>query len=140
MIPPLIQLLANVPPAASDSVSGNVLVAIIGAIFSGFALLYGKRQGIKEATNNITLQSPVPEVPTRKVPGAVTWDHLQPLIQRIDRMERHLDEVRKEQSDQYRETLEAGGAREHRIITHLDDVARAIHARIDTIMKLPRTR
>jgi hypothetical protein len=81
----------------------------------------------------LRLEEPVPTVPTRKVAGFVTWDSLQPIVTRMDRLERHLDEVRREQSDQFKEILEAGSQRADNLRTHLDDVARAIHSRIDDI-------
>ena len=119
-------------------ISGEWLIAVIGALASGAALLLGKRQGIKEATNNVTLQSPVPTVPFQKVQGNVTWDHFQPLVTRMDRLESHLDKVRKEQSDQYREILDAGAQREQRMTTHFDTTVLNMTNRIDSLLK-PRT-
>lgn len=133
-IPLLITLFLATTPAGDDQVSTKVLYGVITAIFTGMALVAGKTMGKKEA-QSMRLDEPVPTIPTRKVPGFVTWDHLQPLITRMDRLEKHLDDVRKEQSDQFKEILEAGSTRESRLTTHLDDVARAIHSRIDDMMR-----
>lgn len=83
----------------------------------------------------LRIEEPVPTIPTRKVFNNVTWNDLQPIITRMDRMEKHLDDVRKEQSDQFKEILEAGSTREHRLTTHVDDVARAIHSRLDDVIR-----
>lgn len=83
----------------------------------------------------LRLEEPVPTVPTRKVFNNVTWSDLQPLISRMDRLEKHLDEVRKEQTDQFKEILEAGATRAESLRTHMDDMARAIHSRIDDLMR-----
>lgn len=124
----LFDLIANTPPDPLDKILPWVttfVVAVLAAVFKVQA----------EKAKAMRLEEPVPTVPTRKVPGLVTWNDLQPLIQRMDRFEKHLDEVRKEQSDQFKEILEAGSAREHRLTTHVDDVARAIHSRIDDLMR-----
>lgn len=129
MMTDVLTLAASADPA-TGSVPGEVLIGVIGAIFSGVALLLGRKIGRDQAAT-LKLEEPVPTVPTRKVAGYVTWDSVAPLISRIDRMERHLDEVRREQSDQFREILQAGATRAESLRTHMDDMARAIHSRID---------
>jgi hypothetical protein len=133
--PALLTLLANTPPTDPlDKILPWVTTFVLGVL----GLVFGKVWGKREATAT-RLEDPVPTVPTRKVPGIVTWDHLQPLIQRMDRLERHIDDVRKEQSDQFKELLEAGAAREQRLVDKVDDVARAIHSRIDDHLPRPRS-
>lgn len=134
----MMEILTIAQAAPAGQVSGEVLIAVIGAIFSGVSLMLGKMLGKKEATA-MRVESPVPTIPTMKIPAAVSWNDLHPIVQRIDRMERHLDEVRKEQAEQFREILEAGATRADRLTHHMDDVARAIHARIDGLMTKPTT-
>jgi hypothetical protein len=130
--------------AAPDAmISGNWLIAVIGAIAAGIALVIGKKQGRAEAEeNNVTIKHPVPTVPMSKVSTPPTWDAHVALCDRVTRQEvisnelRHdLSEVRKDMEHQYRELLAAGHERERNITDKLDGVARGIHARIDEIMK-----
>jgi len=126
----LFDFIANTPPDPLDKILPWVttfVVAVLAAVF--------KVQAEREKAKAVRIEEPMPTVPTRKVPGIVTWNDLQPLVQRMDRFEKHLDEVRREQSDQFKEILEAGSTRESRLTTHLDDVARAIHSRIDDMMR-----
>jgi hypothetical protein len=125
------ELLLNLPPADPlDKILPWVttfVVAVLAAVF--------KVQAEREKAKSLRIEDPVPTVPTRKVFNNVTWNDLQPIISRMDRLEKHLDEVRKEQSDQFKEILEAGSTREARLTSHMDDVARAIHSRIDDMMR-----
>lgn len=67
-------------------ISGNWIIAVIGALGSAFALFYGKRQGIKEAANSITIASPVPkiDVTTKEHPDFVTHNQLNGHLERIE--------------------------------------------------------
>jgi hypothetical protein len=130
--------LANTPPP-DPMISGDWIIAVIGALASAFALFYGKRQGLKEATNNVTLQSPLPEVSTRKVLTPPSWDAHQALRDRVTVLEVGLADLRRESINQYHELLKAGGEREVHLSDKLDGIARSIHSRIDELMQ-PRTR
>lgn len=133
---PILDMLAQAatthPPDPLDKILPWVTTFVAMVLAAVFKVQAEKAKAVR-------LDTPVPTVPTSKVPGVVTWDHLNPLIQRIDRLERHIDEVRREQSDQFKELLEAGATRESRLVDKIDDVARAIHARIDVVSK-PSTR
>ena len=140
MIPHYLTILSNTPPADPLATILPWVTTFVAMVLAAvFKMQASKAQSLK-------LEEPMPTVPTRKVPGFVTWDHLQPIITRMDRLEKHLDDVRKEQSDQFKEILEAGSTREHRLTTHVDDVARAIHSRLDDVIrdnhqpKTPRSR
>jgi hypothetical protein len=124
-------LLANAPVDPLDKILpwiSTFVVAVIAAVFKVQA----------DRAKAVRVEEPVPTVPTRKVPGAVTWDSFGPLVARMDRLERHLDDVRKEQSDQFKELLEAGSAREQRLLDKVDSMARALHSRIDEHIPRPR--
>lgn len=131
--------------AATDTaISGNWLIAVIGAIASGAALIIGRMQGTRKARTT-TIESPVPEVPTRKVSTPPSWDAHRALCDRVSRNEeaiaevrRDMADVRREVVDNYKEILQAGADRERSLSDKLDGIARGIHARIDTIIKPTR--
>lgn len=135
-------LLANAPVDPLDKILPwitTILGVVLGFVFKIQANAAAERaKQAEEKVKSLRVEEPVPTVPTRKVPGAVTWDSFAPLVARMDRMERHLDDVRKEQSDQFKELLEAGAAREQRLVDKVDDVARALHSRIDDHLPRPR--
>lgn len=132
MTPPflmLLELMADVAPADPlDKILPWVTTFVAMVLAAVFKVQADKAKALR-------IEEPVPTVPTRKVFNNVTWNDLQPIISRMDRLEKHLDEVRREQSEQYKEILEAGSTREHRLTTHMDDMARAIHSRIDDLMR-----
>lgn len=131
MIPLIFHFVANTPPTDPlDKILPWVTTFVLGVL----GLVFGKVWGKREA-QGMRIEEPVPTVPTRKVAGYVTWDSFQPIVTRMDRLERHLDEVRTEQSAQFKEILEAGSQRSERLSTHMDDIARAIHSRIDDMMR-----
>lgn len=112
------------------------LIPVIGAVW-----LKAKGAGVREATNNVTIQSPVPEVPTRKVTTPPSWDAHQALRDRVTVIESGLAELRRESTSQYHELLKAGGERETHLSDKLDGIARGIHARIDEFLATkPRPR
>jgi hypothetical protein len=129
MIPHLLTFLADATPADPlDKILPWVTTFVAMVLAAVFKVQADKAKAMR-------LEEPVPTVPTRKVFNNVTWNDLHPIITRMDRLEKHLDEVRKEQSDQFKEILEAGSTRESRLTHHLDDVARALHSRIDDMMR-----
>ena len=110
-------------------------VAIIGAI--GSALLAYKK-GVA-ASGEVTLKSPMPTVPTSKVPTPPSWDAHRALCDRVTRLEETTQELRRDMAGQYRELMMAGAAREQSISDKLDGLARGIHHRIDELMQPKRT-
>ena len=131
------EIIAQAAGQADSMVSGNWIIGVIGALASAGALILGKMQGRKEAQRT-TLESPVPEIPTRKGFTPPSWDAHVALCDRVTRQEaisnemRHdLSEVRKDMANQYRELIQAGQERERNISDKLEGVARGIHHRID---------
>jgi hypothetical protein len=128
--------------ATTDTmISGNWIIATIGALASAGALLLGKMQGRKEA-QEMTLRDPVPTVPTSKVYQPPSWDAHQALTHRVfkleegmTRMQDDLKSIRQENGLQYASLLQAGSDRELRLSEKLDAVANLIHRRIDTVLK-----
>jgi hypothetical protein len=136
-------LFANLTPP-DTMISGDWMLKLVAALFTGAALVLGRYWGKKEASE-MTINSPVPEVPTRKVSTPPSWDAHVALSDRVTRQElisnelRHdLSEVRKDMGVQYRELIKAGHDREQNLSDKLDGISRSIHARIDELMK-PKT-
>ena len=82
----MMQMLATAAENPDTLVSGNWIIGLIGAVASAIALIIGKRQGIKEATNNVTIQPPVPrfDVNTKEDPEYVTHTLLNGHLDRIE--------------------------------------------------------
>lgn len=122
-------LMADASP--DPQISGNWIIHVIGTIATAAALFWGKsqRDRAKAAETETTIKGQPIGVVKHQQP--VTWaDHIN-LVRRVDRIDLHLDQMRKESSDQFKDLLEAASGRESRIMDKIDDVARAIHARID---------
>ena len=119
---------------------------MIGAIAAGVALVIGKMQGRKEASETI-LKSPVPTVPTSKVTTPPTWSDHKALVDRVNRteadilrVESELKDMRHIEAEHFRQLMSAGEERMDRINTKIDGFARAMHARIDELLTPKRTR
>ena len=110
----------------------GLVVAVIGAVGSA---LVAYRKGAASTAQNIALQNPLPEFPTRKVLTPPSWDAHRALVDRVTALEAVTQELRRETSQQYHELLKAGGERETHLSDKLDGIARGIHARIDEILQ-----
>lgn len=110
----------------------GLVVAVIGAVGSA---LVAYRKGAASTAQNIALQNPLPEFPTRKVLTPPSWDAHRALVDRVTALEHVTQELRRETSQQYHELLKAGGERETHLSDKLDGIARGIHARIDEILQ-----
>lgn len=105
----------------------GLVVAMIGAV--GSAFIAYKRGAA--AAQDVSLKSPVPEVPTRKVFTPPSWDAHKALMDRVTAVEKVTQELTRDLSAQYRELMKAGATREQNLTDKLDGIARGIHARID---------
>lgn len=66
----MIELIAN---AAGEMLSGDWVLKLVGAMFTGAALILGRLWGRKESeTREVTLKKPVPTVVTREEPQWAT--------------------------------------------------------------------
>ena len=133
MIPltPMISHLSDIP--ADPMISGNWLLALIGAATTLVAAILGHQRG--KAAQRITLNTPLPEMPFRKVERPVSYDQHNSLEQRVGRIETHLDRIERDQAAQYRQILEAGSERELRMTAALTNGLREVHSRLDGILK-----
>lgn len=130
MIPEIIIMLAT---AQKDGVPGEVVVGIIGAIFTGLGVLYGKMREKQAQSNEVTLKDqPIGVV---KHQPAVTWNDHVNLLRRVDGHDDDIRDLRKESAAEFRALLEAANSRESRIMDKLDKVAGVIHNRIDKLIK-----
>lgn len=141
---PIVISTTTAAAAADPMISGNWLIAVIGAIASAAALLIGKMQGERKAAST-RLESPIPTVPTSKVSTPPSWDAHRALADRVARLEDDLRAlatdmklVKDAQAEQFRQLMVAGAEREIRISDKIDGFARAIHTRIDTHLKPQR--
>ncbi len=93
MIP---QLLADAAP--DPMISGNWIIAVIGAIAAAVSLFIGKKVGKDSATRDITIRPPVPTVRTQEEPEYVTLEIFNGHLARIEgsfaKIEQALDSER----------------------------------------------
>jgi hypothetical protein len=128
--------------AGADAlVSGDWVLKLIGAIFTGAALILGRYWGKKEA-GEMTIKDPVPTVPMSKVTTPPSWDAHRALCDRVSRLEEDMRSMSKDvkaikdsQADQFQKLMVAGAEREIRISEKIEGFARAIHTRIDEYLK-----
>lgn len=135
----MIDLLANATAQADPMISGNWILAMIGAITTAAAAFFGKQQGKKEAART-QIESPVPEVPTRKVSTPPSYDAHRALEHRVNRLEADMQQlaneikaIRSEQHSQFVQLMAAGAERQLAINEKIEGFANAIHRRIDDV-------
>ena len=123
---------------AETMISGEwmtgLIVAVIGALASA---VVAYKKGVA-STQDVSLRSPVPTIPTQKVSSPPSWDAHRALCDRVARVEETTHELRRDVASQYREIMKAGADREASLSDKLDGIARGIHSRIDAIVQ-PKT-
>jgi uncharacterized coiled-coil protein SlyX len=135
-------------------ISGQWIIAVIVALVAslgsaGAAWIAAMKKGeAKGRSEKITLQSPVPEVPVRRIYSPPTFSQHMELSRRLESLEERtaksedelqaaVAQIRAEMGKQYVEILKAGHEREIRLSDKLDDIARAFHSRVDDLIKTP---
>lgn len=136
-------------PPPDQMLSGNWLLYAFGVVVTtavgAWMRISGKKAGISEATNNITIQHPVPELPIREI-KTVTWDLHTGLERRIEAVERDQRELRKEHKESCekmekdihgvgKELLETGHARELRLGELIADGDKHLAGKIEGIAR-----
>ena len=134
----MMNLLAETAAAADPMISGNWLIGFLGAAGTLIGVIRGHQKG--KASQGVTLNTPIPEMPFRKVERPVSYDQHNSLEQRVARIEVHLDVIQRDQASQYRQIIEAGAERELRLTETLHAGLREVHARLDDIIKSPTNR
>ena len=130
-------MMAEAAPA-DPQISGNWIIGVLGAIATILGVIFGHARG--KSAQRFSLDSPVPEVPFRKVDRPVSFDQHSSLEARVGRIELHLDVIQRDQAQQYRQILEAGSERELRMTEVISQGLREVHARLDGIIKPHPTR
>ena len=140
---------------ADSLISGDTVVTLLKTLFIGLgsagaawivAFNKGQKKEKDRATNNITLQSPMPEVPVKRVYSPPTFSQHMAIVERVGKLEVKTEDLSKEiqevgtdiraaSAKQYVEILNAGHERELRIIDKLDGIARGFHERVDDLLK-----
>jgi hypothetical protein len=130
--------------AADPMISGTWIIGFMGALGTFLGIVFGHQKG--KAAQAVRLESPLPEMQTRKIYSPPSYDAHLAVAARVAVLEAGLLELRREMADLRRETtaqyqtlLQAGSERELHLSDKLDGIARSIHSRIDEMMK-PRTR
>lgn len=134
----MIPLLADA--TVDPMISGNWIIAVIGALASALALFYGKRQGIKEATNNITLTEPVPTISTRKVLTPPSWDQHKALSDRVLNLEERFTSHERLQTERFIKLMEAGENRKDAILEKFSKDLGQVYDRINQLADVLRNR
>lgn len=125
---------AGSPP--DQNLSGNWLLYAFGVVVSiavgAYLRISGKKAGIQEASNNVTLQDPVPELPVREVKH-VSWDMHTSLDARVARIEHEQQKMNSDIKEQFRDLVESAHERELRIGEKIDKRADKSDAKIEGI-------
>jgi hypothetical protein len=127
-------ILANLPPDPLDKILPWITTFVGVVLAAVFKVQADKAKALR-------IEDPVPTVPVRKVPGVPSWNDHSNLVERVGRLESHIDKMRDEQAEQFRDLLIAGATRQEAIVKQLSDkidtVARDWHGRLDAISRPP---
>ena len=129
----MMNLLAETAAGADPMISGTWLIGFLGAAGTLLGIIMGHKNG--KASQGVTINTPIPEMPFRKVERPVSYDQHNSLEQRVGRIEAHLDVIQRDQASQYRQIIEAGAERELRLTETLHAGLREVHGRLDAMMK-----
>jgi hypothetical protein len=110
------------------------VVAIIGAL--GAVWVKGRSTGRTEGENSREVTIKDQPLRMMKQDRPVSFDQHIALDARVARIENHLDRIERDAAQQYKQLLEAGGERELRMTEFFGAGLRAVHERLDAIMKL----
>ena len=124
---------------ADVMISGEWLSGIIVAIIGAIGAVYLKARKDGENSREVTIK----DQPVRmmKQDRPVSFDQHNALDARVARIENHLDRIEHDAAQQYKQLLEAGGERELRMTEFFGAGLRAVHERLDALIKSsPRSR
>ncbi len=128
----MINLLADTVTAPDTMISGNWIIAVMGAAGTLLGIVFGFMKGKGSQEVSIANQ------PLRfeKQPRSVSYDQHTALDARVARIENHLDRIERDGAQQYKQILEAGAERELRMTEFLGAGMREVHQRLDALLKL----
>lgn len=132
----MMQFLADAAAAPDFQVSGNWLIAVLVATIPviGAVWLKGKHTGLTEATNNVTIQAPVPIVPTSKVYSPPSFSQHMDAVRRIEKLELAHESLRKEVGMQFMKLIEVGEERKDKLIEKIESSAKGFHERVNQLV------
>jgi hypothetical protein len=107
----MMNLLAETAVAGDPMISGNWIIVLIGAIASAVVAI-SRVQVNRARKSRVTLEEPVPTVPTKKVSSPPSWDQHVALVERVSKLERGLTEIFNE-----------GARREERLSSKIGELA-----------------
>lgn len=128
------QLIAQAGDAGGVMTIGAGVITAIGIAAAGIVTAF--RKGQASPRQAVTLQEPVPEVPVKRVYSPPTYYQHHALEKRVERVEGAVDQLRRDQAEQYRMLMNAGEERKDKIFEKMDGIARGWHQRMDVLMKL----
>lgn len=105
-------------------------VAVITA--GGGAIAAWKKAETKY--RGVRIKDPVPEVPVRHVSTPPSYHQHQALAERVTRVEVSVDQLRRDQQEQFGKLLQAGETRADRLAEKIDGVAVGFHRRVDQLL------
>lgn len=136
-------ILSTTTPPPDAMISGDWILKLIGALFTGAALLLGRYWGRREAAG-VTLESPVPELPVRKVFTPPSFSQHQELVRRVaaleyetkshrEYVEAQLRDIRRESSEQFVKLMNAGEVRKDAIMESFREEMNRIYTRLNSV-------
>ena len=109
--------------------AGVALIPILGGVW-----IKAKKAGLSEATNNITIQTPVPTVPITKVYSPPTFSQHMEVVRRVDKLEASHEELRRELAASFRRLIDVGEERKDKLMDKIDASAKGFHERVNQIV------
>jgi hypothetical protein len=139
-------ILAQAQP--DTMISGEWLTTTLKVIIAGLALILGKYWGQRVAANasrDVTLKDPVPEIAAKRVYSPPTFSQHQELVRRVaslenetkehrEYVEAQLRDIRREQAEQFVKLMNAGETRKDAIMESMNDMVRNFHSRVDQLI------
>jgi hypothetical protein len=113
-------------------IASGVVAAALAAIP---AIIAAYRKG-QASTTTTRIEAPVPVITTRREYSPPTFHQHHALGLRVDKLETGMDQLRRDNEQQFRTILLAGEERMLRMLDKLDGVARGFHNRVDQLMKI----
>lgn len=136
MIPLFIpHTIAQTDPMIPGSWLTTFVVAVIGALGAVWMKQKGRQQGRAE---NVTLNSPIPTVPTLKIVTPPSWDQHKALADRVATLEERLTIQERIQSERFIKLMEAGEARKDAILDKFSHDIADVYQRINQIADVIR--
>lgn len=130
----MMEILAETAAAPDAMISGNWIIGVLGAVGTLLGVILGHAKG--KAAQEVSIK----DQPVRftKDQRPVSFDQHSALDARVGRIENHLDAIQRDAGKQYQQLLEAGAAREIRLMEFMGEGLREVHARLNDLMsKLP---